>query len=63
MHQVGVSRGFLGVCDVCYALLKEEKLINTSGRGESDDGVVNELCANCQDFNKPLIDDLMGSAE
>ena len=63
MHRVMVSRGFLGVCDACYKVLKEEKLISSSGRGESDEGVLEGLCVNCHDYNRPLIDDLLGSAE
>jgi len=32
------------------------------GRAESDE-VIHDLCMNCYDFNKPLIDDILGSAE
>lgn len=63
MHQVMVSRGFLVVCDACYSALKEDKLIDSGNRGSADEPVVDELCANCHDYNKPLIDDLLGSAE
>ena len=62
MHQVMISRGFLVLCDLCLLTLKEERRVDSMGRAESDE-VIHDLCMNCHDFNKPLIDDILGSAE
>lgn len=62
MNQVGISRGFLVLCNACMTLLKEERRVDAKGRAVSDD-VIHELCANCYDYNKPLIDDIEGSSE
>jgi len=62
MNQVMISRGFLVLCNVCVKTLKEDQRIDPNGRAQ-DDEVIHELCANCYDYNKPLIDDILGSAE
>jgi len=62
MNQVMISRGFLVMCNVCLNALKEEQKVDSVGRAQSDE-VIHELCANCYDFNKPLIDDILGSSE
>jgi hypothetical protein len=62
MHQVLISRGFLVLCEACLTILKDEKMIDSAGRATSDD-IIHELCPNCHDYNKPLIDDILGSAE
>lgn len=62
MNQVLISRGFLVLCDLCLLALKEEHRVDSKGRAQSDE-VIHELCVNCFDFNKPLIDDILGSAE
>lgn len=61
MKMLKVSRGSLFICDVCYQIIEE------SGRIEGDramsDAVIGDLCPNCEDQNKPLLDDLLGSEE
>ena len=56
------TRGPFMVCDVCYAHLKEGKMIDDNGRAVVDT-VSEEFCLNCFDRNKILIDDLAGSTE
>jgi hypothetical protein len=36
--------------------------VDTKGRAKSDE-VIHDICANCHDYNKPLIDDILGSSE
>ena len=62
MNQVLISRGFLVLCDICHLTLKEDQRVDSTGRARSDE-VIHDLCTNCYDFNKPLIDDILGSAE
>lgn len=62
MNQVMISRGFLVLCNACLAMLKEERQVDAMGRAVSDE-VIHELCANCHDYNRPLIDDILGSSE
>lgn len=62
MHRILISRGFLGICDSCHAFFKEEKMVDAKGRAVTDD-VIHAVCPNCHDYNKPLIDDILGSAE
>ena len=59
--RVRVSRGFLVLCDECNTYLITEKQID-DGYAKSDD-LIHDLCPNCTDYNKPLIDDLLGSSE
>ncbi len=60
-NYVRVSRGFLVLCDECLSFLNKENFVN-NGISQSDD-IVHDLCPNCSDYNRPLIDDLLGSAE
>lgn len=58
---IRVSRGFLVICDECYSYLKKDEwLIKLLAKS---DEVIHELCPNCTDYNRPLIDDLLGSSE
>jgi hypothetical protein len=62
MNQVMISRGFLVLCNSCLFALKEDQRVDSRGRAQSDE-VIHDLCANCYDYNKPLIDDTLGSSE
>jgi hypothetical protein len=61
-RNVRVSRGFLVICDECTSYLVKEKWVDDKSYSKSDD-IIHELCPNCSDYNKPLIDDLLGSSE
>ncbi len=62
MNQVLISRGFLVLCNACITHLREEQVVDSKGQAKSDD-VIHDICANCHDYNKPLIDDILGSSE
>lgn len=63
MKQIAIARGFLQLCDTCYEHLQHEGLINIKDQAQQIDTVIDEICPNCSDFNRPLIDDMIGSAE
>ncbi len=56
------SRGMFRICDTCYFVLTDAGLITEGDRAFSE-SVIDGLCANCFDYNKPLIDDILGSSE
>lgn len=59
---VRVSRGFLVLCIECFDYLSQQKQIDTRSISVSDE-IIHDLCPNCTDYNRPLIDDLLGSSE
>ena len=59
---VRVSRGFLVVCQECFGYLSHQKLVDDRNISASDE-IIHDLCPNCTDYNRPLIDDLLGSSE
>lgn len=62
MKMLKVSRGALFLCEVCHQIIVESGRVDQDGRATSDE-VIGELCPNCEDNNKPLLDDLLGSEE
>jgi hypothetical protein len=62
MQNVQSSRGPFIVCETCYAILLQDRLVDDKGRALVDD-ISSEFCPNCFDRNKILIDDLAGSSE
>ena len=60
-NRIKVSRGFLVICDECHSYLIKEELLNNNN--SKSDEIIHDLCPNCTDYNKPLIDDLLGSSE
>ena len=59
---VRVSRGFLVLCQECFGYLSQQKMIDARSYSVSDE-IIHDLCPNCTDYNRPLIDDLLGSSE
>lgn len=53
------------VCDACLGALKQGHYIEGSSVIAPDkaERVFDEICANCYDYNRPLIDDMLGSSE
>jgi hypothetical protein len=51
----------LFICETCYHLIEESGQIE--GDRATSDAVIGDLCPNCEDNNKPLLDDLLGSEE
>jgi hypothetical protein len=62
MHTIQSTRGPFVVCDACFSVLKQERMVDERGRAIADD-ISGEFCPNCFDRNKVLIDDLAGSTE
>jgi Zn finger protein HypA/HybF involved in hydrogenase expression len=62
MHGVRVSRGLLMICEVCYQAMKQDGVVDRHNQAV-DLEVLDHLCPNCHDYNKVLIDDLLGSTE
>lgn len=62
MQTVRVSRGFLLLCDACYQAMKQEGVVDKHNQA-IDHEIVDQLCPNCHDHNKVLLDDLLGSSE
>lgn len=63
MKQIAIARGFLQLCDTCFEHLHHEGLVNTKDQAQQIDQVIEAICPNCFDVNRPLIDDMIGSAE
>ena len=61
MKMLKVSRGSLFLCETCYHIIAESGQIE--GDRATSDKVIDEICPNCEDNNKPLLDDLLGSEE
>jgi hypothetical protein len=61
MKMLKVSRGSLFICDICYQIIEDSGQIE--GDRASSDKVIDDMCPNCYDNNKPLLDDLLGSEE
>ena len=53
------------VCDPCLGALRHGQFIDGSNTIAPDkaEHVFDEICANCYDYNRPLIDDMLGSSE
>ena len=53
------------VCDHCEHALRQAHFVDERGAIPPDraERVFDEICANCFDYNRPLIDDMLGSSE
>ena len=60
---VGVSRGLMMLCDTCYSLVLNEKLVDAKNFVANHDELFDLICMGCTDINRPLIDDMAGSGE
>ena len=60
---VGVSRGLMMLCDICYAQVITEKLTNEKNFVADAETLFDTICCGCTDINRPLIDDMAGSGE
>jgi hypothetical protein len=65
MQGLRIARGLLMVCDPCLGALRHGQFIDGSNTIAPDkaEHVFDEICANCYDYNRPLIDDMLGSSE
>ncbi len=50
------------ICEVCYQTMKQGGVVDQHDQAK-DHEILSDLCPNCYDHNKVLIDDLLGSSE
>ena len=60
---VGVSRGLMMLCDICYAQVMADKLTDEKNFVADFDALFGTICFGCTDINRPLIDDMVGIGE
>ncbi len=60
---VSVMRGVMMLCDSCYQDVRDEKLTDSRNYVENYEALFDILCPGCEDINRPLVDDMLGSSE
>lgn len=60
---VSVLRGLMMLCESCYQSVLEEKLVDTTNYVEDHEALFDTICPGCEDLNRPLVDDMLGSSE
>ncbi len=60
---VSVMRGLMMLCEDCYQEVIEEKLVNEKNYVEDHELLFDVICPGCEDINRPLVDDMLGSSE
>ena len=60
---VAVMRGRMILCSFCYESVLEEKLVDAKNYVEDHEAFFDLICPGCEDLNRPLIDDMLGSSE
>lgn len=60
---VGVMRGLMVLCDTCYDQVVTEHLVDEKNYVADHDTLFDSICPGCEDLNRPLIDDMLGSSE
>jgi hypothetical protein len=60
---VSVMRGVMMLCPICYESIIEEKLVDEKNYVEDHELFFDLICPGCEDINRPLIDDMLGSSE
>lgn len=60
---VSVMRGVMMLCDTCYRDVMDEKLADDRSYVENYEALFDVLCPGCEDINRPLVDDMLGSSE
>lgn len=51
------------LCPICYDSIVEENLVNEKNYVEDHETFFDLICPGCEDINRPLIDDMLGSSE
>tara|TARA_B000000460_G_C21314908_1_gene306014 strand:- start:221 stop:382 length:162 start_codon:yes stop_codon:yes gene_type:complete len=51
------------LCEACYQEVLEEKLANEKNYVEDHEALFDTICPGCEDINRPLVDDMLGSSE
>ncbi len=60
---VKVMRGSMMLCPSCYDSVVEEKLMDKNTYVEDYHALFDTICPGCDDLNRPLVDDMLGSSE
>ncbi len=60
---IRVMRGLMVLCPVCFDLIHEENLVDDKNYVEDHEAFFDVICPGCEDLNRPLIDDMLGSSE
>ena len=60
---MSVMRGLMVLCDNCYDEVHVEKLVDGRNYVNDHEALFDTICPGCQDINRPLIDDMLGSSE
>jgi hypothetical protein len=60
---VGVARGLMMLCDICYEQVFVEKLVDGRNFVSDHEALFDTICPGCTDINRPLVDDMLGSSE
>ena len=63
MKTVSVMRGRMMLCPTCYEMVLEEKLTDEKNYVADHELFFDLICPGCEDINRPLIDDMLGSSE
>jgi hypothetical protein len=60
---VSVARGLMMLCDTCYDHVLAEELVDARNFVTNYEALFDTICPGCEDINRPLIDDMLGSSE
>ncbi len=60
---VSIMRGLMMLCESCYREVVDERLVDHRNYVEDHDALFDLVCPGCEDLNRPLIDDMLGSSE
>lgn len=60
---VSIMRGLMMLCESCYQEVVDERLGDHRNYVEDHDALFDLICPGCEDLNRPLIDDMLGSSE
>ncbi len=60
---VSVMRGLMILCESCYGQVVEEKLVDQRNYVADHEALFDVICPGCEDINRPLMDDMLGSSE
>ena len=51
------------LCPVCFDSVHEEKLVDEKNYVDDHEALFDVICPGCEDINRPLVDDMLGSSE
>ena len=60
---MSVARGLMMLCNTCYDHVLADKLVDQRNFVLDHEALFDTICPGCEDINRPLIDDMLGSSE